>query len=281
MIRLRLPAVLLVLLAGCAGRPIAETPIEQAQRRLPAEPPVVVAEGCLYHRNLLSFNHYLQAESRQLAEDGARELLAELAQRGIRVTRFSTPLMCASPLPPRGEDREGRVAPDLARGAEVSKQRFPVALNPSLTDDEALRAAYAQLFGGCEHERYRRENLYECPLLSPDQSRRLRARLKAPYVMALSVAGDRASAANRGSAVALGLLLGFLNIPEDEAQIRIRLINLETGALVWSSFEAEFRGVSPSGVFLDIDGASSRYDDLRLTEDWAERMLAPLFEKQR
>ena len=92
-------------LGGCAAIPPVETPIEAAQRRLPMEPPVLVAEGCLCRRNLTDFNHYLRAESRQLAEDGAREVIAELKDvLGIAVAKQVIPLMRASPLPPRGED---------------------------------------------------------------------------------------------------------------------------------------------------------------------------------
>lgn len=276
---LSLPALLLV---ACATIPPAETPVEAAQRRLPREPPVLVAEGCLYRRNLTDFNHYLRAESLQLAEDGGKEVIAELKDtHGIVIGRRVVPLMCASPLPPRGEDQEGRVAPSLAQEQPVEKLKFPVSLHAALAADTELRAAYARLFEACDHRRYRTEKLYECPLLEAAQAALLKARLKAPYVLALSIAGESASPANRGGVMMLGLLLGFIGIPGDEATARLRLISLETGALVWSSFEAEFAGRSPAGVYYDLDGGSSRYQELRIDQRWVSRLLKTLFEPQR
>lgn len=65
------------------------------------------------------------------------------------------------------------------------------------------------------------------------------------------------------------------------ATARLRLISLETGALVWSSFEPEFAGRLPAGVYYDLDGGGSRYESLRIDERWVPRLLKTLFQPQR
>ena len=55
-----------LLLGACATVPQAEVPIEEAQRRLLTEPPVLVADGCLHRRNAFYLDHYIIDESRDL-----------------------------------------------------------------------------------------------------------------------------------------------------------------------------------------------------------------------
>lgn len=275
-------SLLPLLLVGCAALPITEVPIEEAQRRMAAEPPVLVADGCLYRRNLASFNHYLTEESRTLAQDGAKEVIAGFKEYGgVSIKQFVVPLMCATDMPPRGEDKEARIALSEATAQIVVKKPFPQALTPSVEKDTVLREAYTQLFGACDDARYRKEDRYDCPLLKPEQAALLKARLKTSHLVVLSVGGDRSSPANRTAGLMFGLLLGFINIPGDEGTARVRLVNLDTGNLVYSSFPGEFRGQSPSDIYYDIGGGRSRYDDLRITDDWVKRMVKPLFEKQR
>lgn len=274
-------AWLALLLAGCVTAPIAESPLEAAQRRLPAEPPLLVAEGCLHQRNLFYLAHYLREESRQLADDGAKELVAAMAGHGIVIRQKTVPLICASELPPRGEDREGRLSVNEKQQDVATLESFPISLSPALDGDAALKAAYGALFGPCDAVRYRRERLYECPLLKPEQAALLKARLKVPYLLLLSIAGERDSVASRAGGALLGFLLGGMSISTDQATARIRLVSLDSGALVWSSFEAEFRGVSPSGDSGGFDSGITSYGALKLTDDWTERMLKSLFAKQR
>lgn len=269
-------------LGACASLPVGEVPIEEAQRRMVAEPPVLVADGCLYRRNLASFNHYLTEDSRTLAQDGAKEVIAGFKEYGgVGIKQFVVPLMCATDMPPRGEDAEGRIALNEATESLTVKKTFPQALTPTVEADAALLAAYSQLFAACDDERYRKEDRYDCPLLKPAQAALLKARLKTSHLVVLSVGGDRSSAANRTAGMVFGLLLGFINIPGDEGTARVRLVNLDSGNLVYSSFPGEFRGQSPADIYYDIGGGRSRYDDLRITEDWVKRMVKPLFAKQR
>ena len=278
-----LPLVALCLLSACAGMPeVKETPIEEAQRRMVKEPPVLVADGCLYRRYLTSFNHYLVKESRTLAEDGAKEAIAAFKEYGgVSIRQQVVPLMCATDMPPRAEDLKGYISPEMDSKVEAVEKAFPEPLNDVVAKDDALRAAYLQLYTACDDERYRKEKRFDCPLLKPEQAALLKGRLKSPYAVALSVGGDRASAANRTASVMFGLLLGFINIPGDEGTARVRLVNLETGNLVYSSFDGDFRGQAPSDVFFDVGGGRSRFEDLRITENWVERMVKPLFERQR
>lgn len=278
-----LPALLLLSfsLAGCATLPRGEVPIEEAQRRMPKELPVLVADGCLYKRNLTSFNHYLIAESRQLAKDGATELMAGFKAYGVPMSQYVVPLMCAASMPPRSEDKEGRIAESDSNQDNAVKKTFPQPLNQAIAKDEKLLAAYTQLFVACDDEKYRKEKRYDCPLLTPEQATLLKSRLKSPYAVVLSMGGDRASAANRTAGVMFGLLLGAVIIPGDEGTARVRVVNLETGNLIYSSFPGEFKGQSPGDIYYDIGGGRSRYEDLKITENWVERMIKPLFAKQR
>jgi len=274
-----LSLALALLLSGCASLPPGESPLEAAQRRLPAEPPLLVAEGCLYQTNLLYLPHYLREESRKLAADGADELIAAMKEHGVDIRKKVVPLICASELPPRGDDKEGRLSASEAQQDAATLETFPISISTALDQDSALKAAYGQLFEACDDQRYRRERLWECPLLKPEQAARLKARLKSPYLLLLSIAGERSSVASRSGGALLGFLLGGVSISKDAGYARIRLVNLETGGLVWSSFEADFRGISPSGR--DFGGAPVSYGELSLTDDWTRRMLRSLFAKQR
>lgn len=266
----------LVLLAGCASVPPSEVPIEEAQRRLPKESPVVVADGCLYRRNLAYVNQFIVDESKTLAQDGAKEVIAGFKAFGVSIPQFVVPVMCATEMPPRGDVKGGNIAPSISKPEEGKSLLFPEPLNPIVAKDALLLAAYTQLFAACDDSRYRKENRYDCPLLKPEQAALLKARLKTSYIVALSVGGARASTASRTAGVAFGLLLGFINIAGDEGTARVRLVNLDTGNLVYSSFPAEFRGRSPADVY--YDGGS---DELKITENWVDRMIKPLFKKQR
>jgi len=270
-----------LLLQACASLPPGEVPIEEAQRRMTKEPPVLVADGCLYRRNLMSFNHYIVEDSRELGRDGAKELIAGFKEYGVDMRQFVVPVMCATPMPPRGDDKEGRVSMSEDTQSVAVKKTFPEPLSPAVAKDAALFAAYTQLFAPCDDARYRKENRYDCPLLTPEQAALLKTRLKTSYIVALSVAGDRASPANRTAGVMFGLLLGFINIPTDAGTARVRVVNLDTGNLIYSSFVGEFRGQSPSDIYYDIGGGRSRYEDLKIDEKWVKRMIKPLFEKQR
>ena len=268
--------------SACASLPTGESPIEQAQRRLPKESALVVAEGCFYYRNLLDFNHYLKEESRTLASDGARALIAAFKDFGVRLSQFAVPLMCASPLPPRADDVDGRVAESLEKEMPAPLTPFPVAYFDAVGNDPALKAAYIKLFGECDSKAYKSQRLYECPLLSAEQAALLKARLKTSYVIALSLGGDRASPMHKTGSFAFGLLLGFLSVPSDEATARIRLVNLDNGSLVWSSFPAEFEGAKPSDLQYDIgEGGQARHDELRVRKGWEKKLLKPLFARQR
>ena len=280
------PALLLclvLLMAGCASVPKGESPIEQAQRRMPKEPPLIVAEGCLYYRNLLDYNHYLKAESRLLAGDGARALIAAFKEKGVAISQFAVPLMCASPLPPRATDKQGRVAESLQKEQPAPLTPFPIAYYDAVKGDATLQAAYEKLYAPCDWQAYRKQKLYECPLLSPEQAALLKARLKTSYVVALSLGGDRASPLHKTGSFAFGLLLfGFINVPGDDATARIRLISLDTGALVWSSFEDEFNGAEPSDLYYELgEGGKAANRELLVDKGWEQRLLKPLFAKQR
>lgn len=268
-------------LSACAGQPVGESPIEAAQRRLPKEMPLIVAEGCYYRRNLLAFNHYLKVESRELAKEGAQDLIAAFKEKGVPIQSFAVPLMCASSLPPRLDDKEGRFAESIEKEEPVEKLKFPIALNEVVGQDQTLKAAYEKLFAPCDYKRYRKEDLYDCPLLKPEEATLLKARLKTGYVLALSIAADRASAAHKTSTFTFGLLLGVISFPEDAATARVRLIDLTTGNLVWSSFPGEFSGDELSSVYYTEAGSRSRYDELEVKKGWAKRMIKSLFEKQR
>lgn len=270
----------LAALTGCVTTPPGESPIEEAQRRMKAEPPMVVADGCLYRRNAFYLDHYIIDESRELGEQGAKEVIAGFKELGeVNIKQFVVPLMCATEMPPRGEVKGGRIAPNKDQLDQGKSLTFPEPLSPVVAKDEKLMAAYTQLFGNCDDARYRKERRYDCPLLSPEQAALLKTRLKTPYVVALSVGGERLSAANRGAGALLGLLLGGVGIGTDGANARVRLVNLETGNLVYSSYPSEFNGRTPA----DLDGfeAGSGRDALALTDNWVKRMVKPLFEKQR
>jgi hypothetical protein len=102
-----------LMLAGCASLPMGESPIEEAQRRMVAEPPVLVADGCLYRRYLTSYNHFLIKESRTLGEDAAKEVIEGFKAFGnVSIRRLTVPLMCATDMPPRGQDKEGYISPE-------------------------------------------------------------------------------------------------------------------------------------------------------------------------
>lgn len=269
----------LLLLGGCATTPRTEVPIEEAQRRLPKEPPVLVAEGCLLRRNAFYLNHYIIDESREIATQGAKEVIAGFKEYGqVNIQQFSVPLMCATDMPPRAEEKGGRIAASVGKEKEGQSLTFPEPLEPALAKDAALLAAYAQLFGDCDDTRYRKERRYDCPLLSTEQAALLKSRLKTSYVVALSVGGERLSNSNRTAGVLFGLLLGGLNIGRDEAVARVRLVNLETGNLVYSSYPSEFNGRTPADLG-DVGGSGG--DALAVDERWVRRMVRPLFEKQR
>ncbi len=271
----------LVLLSACATRPIGEVPIEEAQRRMVSEAPVLVADGCLYRRNLAYLNQFIIDESRKLGQDGAKEVIAGFKEYGgVTIGQFVVPLMCATEMPPRGDEKGGLIATSEATQNVAKSLLFPEPLNPAVANDAALLAAYVQLFGACDDRRYRKENRYDCPLLKPEQAALLKARLKTSYIVALSVGGERASVANRSAGAVFGLLLGFINIAGDTGTARVRVVNLDTGNLVYSSFPGEFRGQSPADNYNNIGGRSN-FGDLEITENWVKRMVKPLFEKQR
>ena len=277
-----IPALMsFLLLAGCASLPPGESPIEEAQRRLVKEPPVLVADGCLYRRNLAYLNQFIVDESKTLGQDGAKEVIVGFKDYGVNIGQLVVPVMCASAIPPRGDEKGGRIAPSASRPNEGKSLLFPEPLNAIVAKDEALLAAYTQLFAACDDARYSKESRYDCPLLTSEQAALLKARLKTSYIVALSVGGERASTANRSAGAAFGLLLGFVNIAGDEGTARVRLVNLDTGNLVYSSFPGEFRGQSPSDTYYDLGASRSSYADLKITEDWVRRMVKPLFEKQR
>lgn len=266
----------LALLAGCASLPPAEVPIEEAQRRMAAEPPVVVADGCLYRRNMFYLNHFIIDESRQLAEEGSKEVIEGFkAHGGVHIRQFVVPLMCATQMPPRGEEKGGRISLSEASQDKAKSLTFPEPLIAAIADDAPLLAAYTQLFAACDDQRYRKEKRYDCPLLKPEQASLLRARLKTSYIVALSVGGERLSGANRSAGVVFGLLLGAINIASDEGSARVRLVNLDTGNLVYSSYPSEFNGRLPA------DEGGSGAQSLKITDDWVKRMVKPLFRKQR
>lgn len=270
-----------VLLPACATQQIGEVPIEEAQRRMVGEAPVLVADGCLYRRNLAYLNQFIIDESRQLGQDGAKEVIAGFKEFGkVEIKQMVVPVMCATEMPPRGEEKGGIIAPSDGKPNEGKSLLFPEPLNPAVAKDEPLLAAYTQLFGNCDDERYRKERRYDCPLLKPEQAALLKSRLKTSYIVAVSVGGERASAANRSAGAVFGLLFGAINIAGDAGTARVRLVNLDTGNLVYSSYPGEFRGQSPADNYNNIGGRSS-YGDLQITEDWVKRMVKPLFEKQR
>ena len=64
----------------------------------------------------------------------------------------------------------------------------------------------------------------------------------------------------------------------DAGTARVRLVNLDTGNLVYSSYPSEFNGQTPEDVGSLGGTGSSR---LQITDNWVERMVKPLFEKQR
>lgn len=280
-LRITCAALAALLLAGCATTPIAESPLEAAQRRMPAEPPLLVAEACFYQTNLLYLPHFLREESRKLAADGSLELIVAMKARGVDIRRLTVPLMCASELPPRGEEKKGRVSASAAAQDVATLETFPVGLIPALDQDTALKAAYAKLFEPCDDRRYRRERLYECPLLSTEQAALLKTRLKVPYVIAFSLGGEKTSAASRGAGALLSFLLGGIGMSPDRAWVRVRLVSLESGGLLWSSYAPEFRGISVSGNDFAFDGAVSGSGDTQLTDDWADRRTKGMFAKQR
>jgi len=273
-----IPRLLLLplLLSACVGMPPPEVPIEEAQRRLLKESPVLVVDGCLYRRNLAYVNQYVIDESRSLALDGAKEMIEGFKAYGVTIKQQVVPVMCASEMSPRGDEKGGNITPSASRPEEGKNLLFPEPLNASVAKDENLLAAYTQLFAACDDARYRKESRYDCPLLKPEQAALLKARLKASYVVALSLGGERASTGSRTAGVAFGLLLGFINIAGDEGTARLRLVNLDTGNLVYSSFPAEFRGRSPADAVFEGGGS-----ELKITDDWVQRMIKPLFQKQR
>jgi len=269
-------------LSACATTPSPESPIERAQRELRQTPPVLVAEGCLYYRVLLGFNHYLQAESRSLARDASKRVAAELGSYGVSPKHFAAPLMCASSLPPRALDAKGLVA--ARDGAPHSSEAvaFPIAFDASLAQDATLVAAYQQVFAACDSDRYRRERRYDCPLLGEAQAALLRKRLATDYLLALSVGGDHASAAHKTGTVGLGLLLGYISIPRNQATARLRLVDLRSGHLVWSSFSDEFIGRDPGRLRYEIgEGGKAAERTLIVREGWEKKLLKTLFAAQR
>lgn len=268
--------LLATLLAGCAALPVGEVPIEEAQRRLPKEPPVVVADGCAYNRNLVYLNAFLTAESRDLGQQGAKEVIEGLKAFGVNSKQLTVPIMCATEMPPREDAKGGLIADNIDSVKTAKSLYFPLPLNDTVAKDEPLFHAYEQLFGNCDDKAYRKQKRYDCPLLKPVQAALLKARLKTSYVLALSVGGQKLSTANRTAGAVFGLLLGAINIGADEGTARIRLVNLDTGNLVYSSFPADFSGDTPADSL-----GSGRAGDLRIDEKWVKRMLKPLFEKQR
>lgn len=280
--RMKRPLALLplTLLVGCASLPPAEAPIEEAQRRLKLEAPVLVADGCLYRRNLAYLNHFIIDESRELAAQGAQEVIAGFKEYGgVLIKQQVIPVMCATEMPPRGTEKGGRISQSEATQDQAKSLTFPEPLKATVENDAALLAAYTQLFGDCDDKRYRKENRYDCPLLKPEQASLLKGRLKASYVVALSVGGERLSTANRSAGAIFGLLFGSISIGSDSGTARVRLVNLDTGNLVYSSFPSEFRGSTPA----DLDGfqVGSGAGSLAITDNWVKRMVKPLFEKQR
>lgn len=270
----------LVVLAGCVNVPVvSEVPIEEAQRRLPKEPPVLVADGCLYRRNLAYLNHFIIDESRELATQGAKEVMAGFKEYGgVNITQLVVPVMCATAMPPRGEEKGGRISQSETTQDKAQSLLFPEPLNPIVAKDAPLLEAYTQLFGDCDDKRYRKERRYDCPLLKPEQAALLKARLKTSYLVAVSVGGERYSTANRSAGAVFGLLFGAINIAGDSGTARVRLVNLDTGNLVYSSYPSEFNGQTPEDVGSLGGSGSSR---LQITDNWVKRMVKPLFEKQR
>ncbi|MES2683099.1 MAG: hypothetical protein V4650_06220 [Pseudomonadota bacterium] len=270
--------LLTLLLSACATKPIPETPIEEAQRRMPAEPPVVVADGCLYRRNLAYLNHFIIDESRDLGQQGAKEVMAGFKEFGVDIKQFVVPVMCATKMPPRGDEKGGRISQSESTQDKAESLTFPEPLSPLIANDAALFAAYGQIFDDCDDKRRRKEKRYDCPLLKPEQAALLKSRLKTSYIVAVSVGGERVSTASRSAGALFGVFLGFINIAGDAGVARVRLVNLDTGALVYSSFTGDYNGQSPA----DLDsngGGGSR--GMQIDERWVKRMVKPLFEKQR
>lgn len=269
------PLLLLSLLAGCAARPeIPETPIEEAQRRMPNEPPVIIADGCMYNRNLIYNNDFLMKESKELGQQGAKELIEGFKRYGVTIKQLAVPIMCATEMPPRGEEKGGLIATNIDTVSTAKSYYFPIPLNDTVGKDEPLFKAYEQLFGPCDDKKYRKEKRYDCPLLKPEQAALLKSRLKTSYVVALALGGEKLSTANRSAGAIFGLLLGSINIGGDAGTALMRVVNLETGNLIYSSFPGEFRGDSAGDSSLDSA-------DLRIDEKWVERIVKPLFAKQR
>ena len=271
-----------LLLQACATRPeLAEVPIEEAQRRMVKEPPVLVADGCLYRRNLAYVNQFIIDESRTLAEDGAKEVIEGFKKYGnVSIKQKVVPVMCATEMPPRGIEKGGSIAPSSDKPNEGKSLTFPEPMSPVVEGNAELFAAYTKLYGDCDEKRYRKERRYDCPLLSPEQAALLKSRLKTSYVVALSVGGEKLSTANRSAGVVFGLLFGAINIGGDLGTARVRLVNLDTGALVYSSFLGDFQGNSAADSGSGFGNRSS-VDALLINEKWVEKMVKPLFEKQR
>ncbi len=281
---LRIPLLVSSLFAGCAVRPdVPEVPIEEAQRRMIAESPVLVADACMYNRNLVYNNDYLMAESKDLGQQGAKEVIVGFKQHGISIKQFSVPIMCATEMPPRGDEKGGLIATQAETVSTAKSYYFPIALNDALGKDATLLAAYTQLFAHCDYKAYRKEKRYDCPLLKPEQAALLKARLKTSYIVALSIGGERFSTANRSAGALFGVLFGAINIGADAGSALMRLVNLDTGNLVYSSFPGEFSGQSAGDNYSGGSNYNGRSNnsDLRIDEKWVERMLKPLFEKQR
>ncbi len=241
---------------------------------------MLVADGCLYRRNAFYLNHFIIDESRELGEQGAKEVIAGFKEHGqVTIKQFVVPVMCATEMPPRGDQKGGRISQSENTQDKANSLTFPEPLSPAVASDEPLLAAYTQLFGDCDDKRYRKERRYDCPLLKPEQAALLKARLKASYIVALSVGGERLSTGNRTAGVVFGLLLGSINIGNDADTARVRLVNLDTGNLVYSSYPSEFNGQTPE----DLDGfnGGSGLRSLEITDNWVKRMVKPLFEKQR
>ena len=269
-----------LLLQACVTKaPIPEVPIEEAQRRMPKEPPVVVADGCLYRRNLAYLNHFIIDESRELGSEGAKEVMAGFKEYGgVEIKQFVVPVMCATRMPPRGDEKGGRISQSESTQDKAKSLTFPEPLSPVVENDAALFAAYTQLFGDCDDKRYRKEKRYDCPLLTTEQASLLKSRLKTSYVVAVSVGGERYSAANRSAGAVFGLLFGAINIAGDAGTARVRLVNLDNGALVYSSYTRDFNGEAPADF---SSGGGAGLNSIEINETWVKRMVKPLFEKQR
>ena len=270
--------LLTLLLSACATAPIPETPIEEAQRRMPTETPVLVADGCLYRRNLAYLNHFIVDESRELGQQGAKEVMAGFKEFGVDIKQFVVPVMCATKMPPRGTEKGGRISQSESTQDKAESLTFPEPLSSLIANDAPLFAAYGQLFDDCDDQRRRKEKRYDCPLLKPEQAALLKSRLKTSYIVAVSVGGERVSTANRSAGAVFGVLFGFINIAGDAGVARVRLVNLDTGGLVYSSFSGDFSGRSPA----DFDGnGGGGTSSMQIDEKWVKRMVKPLFEKQR